>query len=185
MKSVTTAKNNVLILDGSPHTDGVVAQLIAALPFGEATHVRLYDTPVAPCTDCRACRVTGRCALRDMDTLYEQLEEASVLVFATPVYNGSFPAPLKALIDRCQVYWSRRFALGQRPPIQQHKNVYLLSAGGATSPAADGILAALKPLLTVLNGGLIAAVHAADTDTRTDFSAEITAVKNLQGKAIL
>lgn len=180
MRSVTTAKNNVLVLDGSPHTDGVVAQLIAALPFGEATHVRLYDTPVAPCIDCRACRVTGCCALHDMDALYDALEQADVLVFATPVYNGSFPAPLKALIDRCQVYWSRRFALGQKPPIARHKRVYLLSAGGAATKKADGLLAALKPLLTVLNGELVAAVHAADTDTRSDFSAELSAVTNLR-----
>ncbi|MBQ3133812.1 MAG: flavodoxin family protein [Clostridia bacterium] len=179
MRSATTAKNNVLILDGSPHTDGTIARLIAALPAEDATHVRLYDTPVAPCTDCRACRVTGRCAFRDMDVLYAQLEEADVLVFATPVYNDSFPAPLKAAIDRCQVYWSRRFCLGMRPPIARRKRVFLLSAGGADTTDASALVAQLKPLLTVLNGELIGTVHVGNTDRSPDLTAAVSAVKAL------
>ena len=178
MRSATTVKNNWLILDGSPRQNGATAALLAAVP-SDAAHFRCYDTPVLPCDDCRACRVTGRCAKRDMDALYEQIEQADVLVFATPLYNDNFPAPLKAVIDRCQVYWSRRFALGQRPPIARPKQVYLLTVGGAANGNADGIKRSLLPLLTVLNGRLVGEVHAANTDTREDLSAEQQAVARL------
>ena len=179
MRSATTAKNNVLILDGSPHKNGRVGQLIEALPFTEADRVRLYDTPVAPCVDCRACRITGRCAFRDMDALYRQIEEADVLIFATPVYNDSFPAPLKAAIDRCQVYWSRRFHLQLQPPIRRHKRVYLLSAAGADDAQATALIAQLKPLLTVLNGELCGTVHVGNTDRDPDMAAAAKAVSTL------
>lgn len=178
MRSATTVKNNWLLIDGSPRRNGATAALCAGLPSGIA-HFRCYDTPVAPCDDCRACRVTGRCTKRDMDALYQAIEQADVLVFATPVYNHSFPAPMKAVIDRCQVYWSRRFALGMRPPIAKAKRVLLLTAGGAEQSDAADIKRSLLPLLTVLNGSLVGEVHAAGTDMRTAFAAEQQAVRAL------
>ena len=178
MKSVTTVKNKRLILDGSPRQNGATAALLEAVP-SEAVHFRCFDTPVLPCDDCRACRVPGRCAKRDMDALYEEIEQADTLVVATPLYNDSFPAPLKAVLDRCQVYWSRRFALGQRPPIARPKQVFLLTVGGAPNSNADNVKRSLLPLLTVLNGRLVGEVHAADTDRRTDLSAEREAVARL------
>lgn len=171
MRSATTVKNNWLLIDGSPRLNGATAALCEALPDG-IRRFRCYDTPVLPCDDCRACRVTGRCAKRDMDTLYDAIEQAEVLVFATPLYNRSFPAPLKAVIDRCQVYWSRRFVLGMRPPITTPKRVLLLTVGGAENSEASDIKNSLLPLLTVLNGTLVGEVHAAGTDTGSDLSAK-------------
>ncbi len=171
MRSATTVKNNWLLIDGSPRQNGATAALCEALPAG-VPRFRCYETPVLPCDDCRACRITGRCAKRDMDALYAAIEQAEVLVLATPLYNRSFPAPLKAVIDRCQVYWSRRFVLGQRPPIATHKQVLLLTVGGAENSDAGDIKSSLLPLLTVLNGTLVGEVHASGTDTKNDLSAK-------------
>lgn len=38
-----------------------------------------------------------------------KLEDADAVIVATPVYNLSFPAPMKALFDRFQRYYEAHF----------------------------------------------------------------------------
>ena len=115
--SATTAKNapssaeRVLAILGSPRADGLSARMLDAflteLPKGTAvTRISCYDRRPIPCDDCRYCYHREGCSKRDLDDFYAELEEADLVVIATPVYHLSFPAPLKALIDRLQRYWS-------------------------------------------------------------------------------
>lgn len=175
--SVNTVKNGscsperVLVIFGSPHAEGPTARLtgaaLAALP--EGTRMMLWDCYArmpAPCNDCGYCRRQEGCSKRDLDEFYEDLEAADRLLFATPVYHGSFPAPMKAVLDRLQRYWSARFVLGIRPPIQKPKQGVLLTVSG--SPSDEGgrlIERQLAPHLTVLNTVLIGAVHYTGADS--------------------
>ena len=94
------------------------------------------------------------------------LEEADLVVIATPVYHLSFPAPLKALIDRLQRYWSARFILGKRPPISKGKRLVLLTASGSGSPEGGPLLEKqLAPPLTVIHAVLAERVHAVGADS--------------------
>ena len=82
------------------------------------------------------------------------------------MYNLSFPAPLKALIDRLQRYWSARFLLGKRPPIDKEKRLVLLTVSGSPSPEGGGMLERqLAPVLTVIHARQSAAVHALHADS--------------------
>ena len=174
-------EKRALLIFGSPHPQGTAARLLgaleAALPPG--THVERFDCfaqPILPCNDCRACRRADGCALPDLDGFYPRLERADALVIATPVYNLSFPAPLKALIDRMQRYWSARFVRGVRPPITREKQVVLLTTAGADSAEGGGLLERqLRPVLTILNGKLKAAVHYAGADAGRDAAAALEA----------
>ena len=101
-----------------------------------------------------------------MDDFYAALEEADLVVIATPVYHLSFPAPLKALIDRLQRYWSARFILGKRPPISKGKRLVLLTASGSGSPEGGPLLEKqLAPPLTVIHAVLAERVHAVGADS--------------------
>ena len=107
----------MLVILGSPRADGLSARMLDAflteLPKGTAvTRISCYDRRPIPCDDCRYCYHREGCSKRDLDDFYAELEEADLVVIATPVYHLSFPAPLKALIDRLQRYWSARFILG-------------------------------------------------------------------------
>ncbi len=179
----TTATNapsceprRALLIFGSPHAQGPTARLLAALeaelpPGAAAERFDCFAQPILPCNDCRACQQADGCVLPDLKAFYAALEQADFLVFATPVYNLSFPAPLKAVIDRTQRYWSARFVRGVRPPIPRKKQVVLLTAAGADGSEGGELLERqLLPVLTILNGKLRAAVHYAGADAGRDIS---------------
>lgn len=62
------------------------------------------------CLACEECRGTGRCVLRDQaQDAYRLLLSCEGLVVATPIYFGGLPAPFKALVDRAQFLYFRRW----------------------------------------------------------------------------
>lgn len=157
---------NTVILFGSPHKNGATKALadavLAALPPADTvTWVDTFALEPRPCRDCGFCRTHRGCVQPDLAAFYPLLEEADRLIVATPVYNRSFSAPLKALIDRLQPYWSARFVRGERPPIARAKQAVLLTCC-ESEPSEDGAVVEqqLRPALTVLNAAFVGAVHA-------------------------
>ena len=179
-------KKQVLLIYGSPKPDGDVARLVAAClaGMGEVTLTR-YDcfaAPPLPCDDCGYCHRAAGCQKRDLDGVYEALEAAEVLIFAAPVYNRGFPAPMKAFLDRLQRYWAARFVRGERPPIKTPKKTVLLTAGGSGRGDGTYLSAQLAPTLTVLNSAPALSVHADATD-RTGITEETLAAAREAGRA--
>ena len=64
-----------------------------------------------------------------MDEVGEKLLEADKVVLSSPVFFYGFPASLKALVDRAQVFWSRKYKMGEK---FKPKEGFLLAVG-ATS----------------------------------------------------
>lgn len=98
---------NVLILQGSPNTNGSTALLAREFARGArgAGHdVEIVDVAkldIAPCMGCVACGYGGPCALADdFDELREKILSSDMLVFATPLYYFGMTAQLKAVVDR-------------------------------------------------------------------------------------
>lgn len=55
------------------------------------------------CLHCDYCLENKECVTRDdMYLLYPLLKDAKGIIFATPVYNGSMSAQIKAVMDRCR-----------------------------------------------------------------------------------
>ena len=105
------------------------------------------------------------CVNSDFDQIDHLLRTCDYLVVASPVYNLSFPAPLKAIFDRTQRYFSARFVRGERPPIAKHKKAAMLLTCGADSrDGADIIRKQLKMIFTVLNTELAGEVLWKNTD---------------------
>ncbi len=109
---------NILILTGSPRPNGNSFLLADAFieGAGAAGHtVQRFDTARAEIDGCRACNQCfkhGKACVFDDDfnRLAPMLEEADVLVLATPLYWFSFPAQLKAAVDK---FYS--LLMGKRP----------------------------------------------------------------------
>ena len=158
----------VLILFGSPHKEGATARLLeaalAGMPGAQIARFDAFSLAPAPCDDCGYCHRADTCRHRDLDGFYEALEAADVLIFATPVYNRSFPAPMKAVLDRLQRYWAARFVRGVRPPIEKAKQTLLLTAGGASRGDGAYLEPQLAPILPLLHSTPAKAVHAEGTD---------------------
>ena len=62
-----------------------------------------------------------------------------MLLIASPIYNLSFPAPMKALLDRCQRYFEARFARGEKPCIPKGRKAVLLLTRGSGDARGDEI----------------------------------------------
>ena len=128
----------VLGIYGSPRTGGNTDVLLAealkgAADAGAEVHsLRCCDMDIGGCIECGNCDATGECVVEDdMQQVYPLLDEADVIILASPMFFYSMPAQPKALIDRCQAMWCRRLldksAAGKKP--QTLGRGYLIAVG--------------------------------------------------------
>lgn len=160
----------LLIIMGSPRENGVCQELINQVrTYFLDCEIKLYDTykmAPAPCTDCKYCEYHDGCSNKDLNVFFEDFEDADYIAFFTPVYNNFFPAPLKAVIDRFQRYYSARFKRGAKPPIKKPKRVGAVIASGSNArQCADYMVGTLRQAFTVLNGEFCARYYIPNTDT--------------------
>lgn len=96
--------------------------------------IRIADLKIEPCRAERECHKNGICCIQDdMVFLYEQLDAADVLLVAAPLFFGSVPAQLKAVIDRCQSIWVREFILKGARPIPKRKGIFICTSANKNS----------------------------------------------------
>ena len=119
----------ILILNGSPRPSGNTAAMVAAFSDGarEAGHdvtvVEVCKKKIAGCLACEYCHTKGegRCIQQDdMQEIYPVLEEAEMIVLASPIYYHSFTGQLQCAINRI-------YALDK--PKNLKKAALLLSSG--------------------------------------------------------
>ena len=120
-------KKKLLAIAGSPRKGGNTDHLLqealrAANQAGMDTLLlRVSELKISPCTACGACWKSGECVQQDdMQTVYTHLLDSHYIVIASPLYFMGVSSQLKALIDRCQALWARRYILKKelRPPLR-------------------------------------------------------------------
>lgn len=147
----------LLALSGSPHKNGNTQKLIdsflsSAPPDTELGFYRAFEESFLPCDDCKACAEKFGCVKPDHKEFFDFLEQADYVLIGTPVYLYSFPAPLKAVFDRFEQYYSARFSLNMRPPIQKSKKAFLiLTQGSADDESLDIITKQCRTAFSVMN----------------------------------
>lgn len=116
--------------------------------------IRLREQTVTPCRGCGACAVgpQHRCPLAgdDAETLFAAMADASMLVFAAPIFFYHLPAQLKGLIDRAQRYYARRVdreAAGWVAPTERTAEVLLVSGRREGKQLFAGALLTFKYFL--------------------------------------
>ncbi len=74
--------------------------------------VPLDEAGINMCRGCNACEKLNRCIQQDgMDTMHDQLLNADIIVLSSPIFCMGIAAQAKALIDRAQVFRSRKYVL--------------------------------------------------------------------------
>lgn len=108
----------VLALLGSPKRGGNTERLLDEVLRGAKSEgadiekIRVHAKDIQPCGELFDCIETGICPIRDdMVDIYEKLKETDILIVATPVMTLGIPARLKALMDRCQTFWAKKYIL--------------------------------------------------------------------------
>lgn len=128
----------ILGLQGSPRLNGNTNYLLesfldAAGRKGAHTQkLNVTRADISPCMGCGNCERKGFCVIENDDMpsyVYPLLRRADVVVMATPVYFYTVPAVLKALIDRSQALWSRKYKFGLDDPARSHRKGLMLAVG--------------------------------------------------------
>ena len=67
---------------------------------------------ISPCVEDYDCLKAGNCSIKDdMQSIYDKLVEADHVILASPIFFYGITAQAKALVDRCQALWVRRYVL--------------------------------------------------------------------------
>lgn len=142
---------------GSPrrggNTERLVDQAVAgALGRGVTIDlVRVADLKVSPCREIGACMTSGRCPIQDdMLPLYDRLTGARAVLLASPIFFYGPSAQLKAVIDRCQALWARKYLL-KEPPGPGGRGYVISAAASGGRRLFDGFLLTARYFFDVLN----------------------------------
>jgi len=119
------------------------------MPLVELHEFFLAEKTINPCLACGICSQTGTCVFLskpeayakvandkdrfkadDYPELIRLMEECDVLIVVSPLYFAGPPSQLKALFDRCQPYWARRYILKQEPLPKRRALLFFVGEGG-------------------------------------------------------
>jgi multimeric flavodoxin WrbA len=105
----------VLGIYGSPRKGGNSDQLLdkalegARSTGAEIATVYARKLKMSGCIECGGCDKTGTCVVKDdMQLVYPLMEEADVIILASPIFFYGLTSQVKAIIDRTQAMWSKR-----------------------------------------------------------------------------
>ena len=165
-------------LQGSPNFQGSTAYLLKQFMSemaGQGLRTRTINVArknIHPCKACRYCEKKGRCIIDDDDMaaeMYPILREADIIVMASPVFFYGVPSQLKALIDRTQAFWSRKYRLKLSDPMKEKRKGFLLSLGGSRGKQLfDGIILTAKYFFDAVDAEFSGSLTYRNIETRKD-----------------
>ena len=150
----------VLGIAGSPRRGGNTDRLLAEVLKGaqsrgaEVKIITLSDLVIAPCQHCDACFDTGECQFDDdMQLVYRELAGADRIVLASPVHFMGVTAQTKAMIDRCQALWARKYKLNLSPlgDRRPRKGLFISVGGRGAASLFEPALATVKAFFAALD----------------------------------
>lgn len=162
-------KKKAVILYGSPHENGhtkkALDNIISTLNDRyEFNLIKAYKENIKPCSDCGFCSKNGKCVFSDFNFIDKKLRESQLIIIASPIYNCSFPSPLKNIIDRTQVYFNMKTKLKINPFKKEKKAILIATYGGSDNSCEEIILKQLHLFLILLNAKLCKTIFIGNTD---------------------
>ena len=168
----------VLGIFGSPRRGGNTDILLeealkgAEMEGAEVERLHLTDFNIIPCRECLQCSNDGKCIiLDDMQKVYPKLLEADIIILASPVFFYGVTAWAKALIDRCQALWSRKYILKDESLGKEGKRRkgFLISVGGTKGQRVfEGAILTAKYFFDVLNSEYVGELVFREVDAKGD-----------------
>ena len=152
----------VLAFAGSPRRGGnsetLLDWVLAAMgkdPDVVIEKILLTEAGINPCKGCNACQKLNKCVQRDgMDTVHDKIIAADVIILAAPIFCMGIAAQAKILIDRAQVFTSRKYVLKLPvvPPERKGKRlgIFLSTAGQNWSYVFDAAVPSVKCFFNVI-----------------------------------
>lgn len=109
----------VLVISSSLRNNSNSDALADAFAKGaqEAGHqvqkISLKGKTIGFCRGCLACLKAGKCIIRDdAMEIAQQMKEADVIAFATPIYYYEMSGQMKTMLDRANSLYGSDYAFG-------------------------------------------------------------------------
>ncbi len=141
----------VLGIFGSPRRGGNTEILLEEALRGaekEGAEVeRLYLTEyvITPCKECHGCDQTGKCViLDDMQRIYPKLLESHIIILASPIFFYGVTGYTKALIDRSQALWAKKYLLKNPLPKIKRRGFFISVGATRGEKLFDGAILTVK-----------------------------------------
>jgi len=153
----------VLAFAGSPRRYGnseTLLDWVLASMSGDSDvsieKIALTDANINMCNGCNACERLNMCIQRDgMDTVHDKIIEADCVVLSSPIFCMGLAAQVKALVDRAQVFRSRKYVLKLPivPPERKGKRlgIFLATAGQKWDYVFNGAIPSVKCFYHVID----------------------------------
>jgi multimeric flavodoxin WrbA len=112
----------------------------------EVEKVLVSKLKISPCMEIYACLRDGNCAIKDdMQPLYQELLKADHIVFASPIFFYHVTSQAKAVIDRCQALWVRRYILHlDREDKRARRGIFIAVGATQGKKLFDGAVLTVK-----------------------------------------
>lgn len=137
---------------GSPRREGNTEILLDEALRGASDHgglcekIVLRDLKITPCLEIYKCAEDGVCAIQDdMQPLFPKIVHAERLIIASPVFFYGVTGLAKAMIDRCQSLWAKKYIL-KLPvsPIADRKGAFISVGATQGKKLFDGVKLTVK-----------------------------------------
>jgi len=179
-------------LQGSPRKNGNTSFLLSAFmnelekSGAQIKVIKAYEKEIIPCIECSVCEKEGFCPLDDdmNSEIYPLLRQADIVVTATPIFFYSVPAQLKALIDRSQALWARRYKLTLNDPNRKWRRGFLLSLGATKGKNLfDGLHLTIKYFFDAVGTSLEGSLTYRQIENPGDMQKHPSVLKEVKEKA--
>ena len=152
----------VLGFQGSPRKKGNTSFLLknfmqSVEKLGAQTRIiEVTQKNIIPCKEYVVCERKGYCPIDDdvKTEIYPLIRQAEVVVLATPIFFFNMSAQLKALVDRCQLFWARKYKLKLTDPAKKTKRGFLLAVGASKGKSLfEGLQLTAKYFFDAIDAG--------------------------------
>lgn len=143
----------ILGLQGSPRKKGNTRFLLdtfmqSAQKRGARTRVvDVTRKEIIACKELVVCEKKGYCPIEDdvLREIYPLLREAEIVVLASPIFFYNMTAQLKAVVDRCQTFWARKYRFKLSDPAKPMRKGFVLSVAASRGKNLfEGLLLSAK-----------------------------------------
>jgi len=179
----------VLGIAGSPRRQGNTETLLGRFLAGaesagaQVEKIVLAQLKIGGCIACDGCWDDGHCIVQDdFQPVYEKLVAADVIALAAPQFFRNVPSQVKALIDRTQCQWARKFVL--KAPLAatpaghvRRRGVFTSVGGTVPRPDFSGAIRTVKGFFGLYEADYWAELLYGPVDAKGDILKHPTALQ--------
>ena len=142
----------------------------------------LNELKFSPCQECGGCAKSGKCVVNDeMRLIYKKVDRADRIILASPIFFGSLPAQVKAMVDRYQCRWIAKYVLGKKDSRPSKRGFLILVSAAGKKSFFKNAESIVKNLFAVLDIEFKGKLYCPNVDNKAGISEHPDCLKQAFG----